>query len=213
MAEKKIEKLVEVKIDQELMDILNDDSTIIENPEIVIQPKAIDPAVIIPETIKPPIQEPVQPEPVQPEPAIEPVIQSELPQVQNNPIAEQTDNSKQLNDLLKLFNDTCTTIVNNYATDRAQVNDALTYFESEVKAARKANLKLPTALIEGWVKLLAIKSEINSNATGALDSVAKLLAAAKNNNTIININDKKGSIDLMSILAQPTRTDEVHGVL
>ncbi len=55
---------------------------------------------------------------------------------------------------------------------------------------------------------------INSNATGVLDSMAKLLAAAKNNNVVLNFSGgtKSGNgivdIDLEKLLAQPTNEEE-----
>ena len=59
------------------------------------------------------------------------------------------------------------------------------------------------------LKLLGIKSDINANSVGILDSMARLLAAAKNNNLIVNINNEmKGGLDLDALLSQPKRFDE-----
>ena len=87
----------------------------------------------------------------------------------------------------------------------------MVYFEQQVKEARAAGQKLPQAFIDGWVKLLAVKSEINTNATGVLDSVAKLIASAKNNNIIINMGGDKNqntTINLEALLSQERKEDE-----
>lgn len=122
----------------------------------------------------------------------------------------EDETSKRINELIKLFGSTVEIIVNNYATDRAQVENAISYFEDQVKVARAAKEKLPPAIIEGWVKLLMVKAEINSNSVGVLDSMAKLLAAAKNNNLVINIgeNGKAGGLDLEKLLSQEPKDDE-----
>jgi hypothetical protein len=116
-----------------------------------------------------------------------------------------------LKKLIMDFGKTADVIVHNYDVDRGQVNNALIYFEQQVKEARAAGQKLPQAFIDGWVKLLAVKSEINTNATGVLDSVAKLIASAKNNNIIINMGGDKNqntTINLEELLSQDRKEDE-----
>ena len=71
--------------------------------------------------------------------------------------------------------------------------------------------KPPAAFVEGYVKLLQVKSDINANATGVLDSVARLLAAVKNNNVVFNVGEGtsvSGNIDIEKLLSQTKYEDE-----
>jgi hypothetical protein len=153
----------------------------------------------------------------------QPIIPSEIP-VNEPIIIKNVQKEKPKNELLnevpeedklgikKLvidFGRTADQITQNYEKDRKEVGEALSYFSKEVKDARAAGQKLPQAFIDGWVKLLAVKSEINTNATSVLDSVAKLLASAKNNNIIINMGEnQETTINLESLLSQDHKEDE-----
>ena len=157
-----------------------------------------------------PVETPVETPPVKE--FVDPVLESVQttyvePEIFKDKPEDET--SKKINELIKLFSSTVEIIVNNYSTDREQVESAISYFEEQVKVARAAKEKLPPSIIEGWVKLLTVKAEINSNSVGVLDSMAKLLAAAKNNNLIINIGEgKSGGLDLEKLLSQEPKDDE-----
>jgi len=164
------------------------------------------------------IEEPVPAEPEQPPVAKEITVTEPVLETVKTTYAEpeifkdkpEDETSKRINELIKLFGSTVEVIVNNYATDRAQVESAISYFEDQVKVARAAKEKLPPSIIEGWVKLLMVKAEINSNSVGVLDSMAKLLAAAKNNNLVINIGEggQTGGLNLEKLLSQEPKDDE-----
>jgi hypothetical protein len=124
---------------------------------------------------------------------------------------EKTEDVLGIKALLMGFGKIAQDIINKHATDREQVDQALKYFEQQVKAMQTAGIKLPSSLVEGWVSLLKIKADINSNAPAVLDSYAKLLAAAKNNNIVINMTGMQqgsGEIDLDKVLSQPAYDDE-----
>lgn len=109
--------------------------------------------------------------------------------------------------LLGKFGASVELIIANHAADREQIDEAIKFFEQEVRA----NPRRPaiSAYVEGWSKLLATKAEVNTNATGVLDSIAKLLAAGKANDLIVNVNNvQKGDLDLEELLSQPKREDE-----
>ena len=113
--------------------------------------------------------------------------------------------------LIESFIQKAQIIIDNHASDRDQVNDAITYFAGEVKNAQEHGKKLSPAFIEGWVKLLATKADINANANAVLDAIAKLMAAAKNNNIVLNLSPgsgQGGNLDLEAILARPPAEDE-----
>jgi len=164
------------------------------------------------------IEEPVPAEPEQPPVAKEITVTEPILETVKTTYTEpeifkdkpEDETSKRINELIKLFGSTVEVIVNNYATDRAQVESAISYFEDQVKVARAAKEKLPPSIIEGWVKLLMVKAEINSNSVGVLDSMAKLLAAAKNNNLVINIGEggQTGGLNLEKLLSQEPKDDE-----
>jgi hypothetical protein len=90
------------------------------------------------------------------------------------------------------------------------LENAIGYFENEVKEATKQNKRISPAMVEAWTKLLQTKTEVNTNASRVLDSVARLISAGKGNDLIINLNQAKSAngIDLNAILAQPAYDDE-----
>lgn len=116
-----------------------------------------------------------------------------------------------IKNLLEGFHSTSKLIIDNHAADRAQVDEALKYLETQVKASVSAGDKAQTAMVDGWVKLLQTKAEINTNAVSVLDAQAKLLAAVKNNNVIVNVGGGsvgEGEIDLKTVFDQPLNEDE-----
>ena len=161
-----------------------------------------------------PDESPIMPPPIAPipDPPITPNIPPPVPPSDLIKKDPQQDGPAILLTLLKGFPEVANRIITNHAADREQVETAIQYFESEVKKARQAGDKSP-AMIEGWVKLMSIKAEINANANSVLDSSARFLAAAKNNDIIINFGnvDKKAidELDLTKILSQPPREDEI----
>jgi hypothetical protein len=150
------------------------------------------------------------------QPVQEPVI---IPNVQLIPPSDLLTINEKANDLiapfielLRIFPNTAKKIIDNHAKDRDQVENAIILMEGQMETIRSQNGKIPAAMLEAWVKLLAIKAEINANANGVLDSSAKMLAAAKNNNIVINVGelDKQSmsGLDLNALLSQPPRSDE-----
>ena len=215
---------MEDELDQELIDLLKLEEgekkpvPAVSKPEIeqkvVKEPKQIVQEPIVQEPVIEQVKSlpgPVEVELIKPEPVPEPIItlvtmtkEEPVPLNKTGP-EEKIFASKEF---LEKFVSVANSIVENHTIDRDQIEEAIIYFAEEVKQARELGLKLPPAMIDGWVKLLATKSDVNANATGVLDSMAKLLAAAKNNNLIININDKDSEFDLEAILSQPAKEDE-----
>lgn len=110
------------------------------------------------------------------------------------------------------FSKTADVVSKNYENDRNRVEVAVAYFEHIVRDAQDNGKKLSPAFVEGYVKLLAIKAEINTSATSLLDSIAKLISAAKNNNIIINLGgaeDNNLSLNLEELLSQAPKSDEM----
>lgn len=212
---------MEDELDQELIDLLEEDETkktkqekpkTVENPIIESDTAAIPEPIIEQVSVKiekESIPEKIQIQTLVPEPTITPVTIKTLENIEQQITkTEQEEKTFASKEFLEKFVNVANEIVENHTKDRNQIEEAIKYFSEEVKEARQLGIKLPPALIDGWVKLLATKSDVNANATGVLDSMAKLLAAAKNNNLIININDNNPGINLEEILSQPAKEDE-----
>jgi hypothetical protein len=93
----------------------------------------------------------------------------------------------------------------NYDSDRAQIEKTIKHLEDVVFNMPGA----PRVNLEMLVAALRTKAETNGNIVKALDSVAKILAAAKGTQVLIN-NNNSGSaqMDLAKILSTPAYPDE-----
>ena len=154
--------------------------------------------------------EPVTP-PVQPvsEPTLNvPVVQEPIQATLTTPTQNNDDIGIKV--LLNKFGDSVNVILNNQLRDREQVESAILFFEAHVRQVTAAGGRLSPSYIEAWSTLLRTKTEINTNATGVLDSIARLLSAGKKNDLIINLGASPGSegIDLETLLSQPKKEDE-----
>jgi hypothetical protein len=166
---------------------------------------------------EPPAEPPAEPPPQE-------LVQVEEPKVITQNIvvgptkAELITPEKESQDKLGLrklvldFSKTADTVSKNYESDRNRVEVAVAYFEHIVRDAQDNGKKLSPSFVEGYVKLLSIKAEINTSATSLLDSIAKLISAAKNNNIIINLGgseDNNLSLNLEELLSQAPKSDEM----
>lgn len=149
-----------------------------------------------------------------PKPVVEPELrQPEPPKVPKSDLMNdipQPKDAAEVSQLLTKFATVIDTIIANYGTDRGQIELAIQLIEPMIREAATANRKVPPAFVDSWTRLLQTKAEINTNATSALDSVAKLLAAAKNNQLVVqtNVGNKAGGIDLVTLLQLPRTEDE-----
>ena len=213
---KKVNNVEPVELDPELINILNSGTEATEEEPVPEPetPKSAASEVVAPapQAVPPPVQSGEPPIPITPtvvEPVLIPVSEITPQPAPSLADGKKDEHSEKVAALIGLFSQTVNTVLNNYATDRLQVDEALAYFENEVKTARATGTKLPPSLIDGWVKLLSVKSDINTNSIGVLDSMAKLLAAARNNNMIINVGATvDGKLDLKALLDQPRKFDE-----
>ena len=131
-------------------------------------------------------------------------------------IEKQDEDTIGMTLLLKKFGITAEEIINNYAKDRAQIDEGITLLSEEIKKLKSEDNKIPAALLEAWTKLLAAKAEINMSATSSLDSIAKLLAAGKGNELIISMKSdaaNAGELNLEALLSQAPRDDELKRVM
>jgi hypothetical protein len=142
---------------------------------------------------------------------IEPPLVEEAPQaiapvpaeVQPAPPSDslQIDASQLLKQYLTVYEK----FLNNYDDDRAQIERTIKHLENVVFNIPGA----PRVNLEMLVAAQRTKAETNGNIVKALDSIAKILAAAKGTQVLIN-NNNNGSaqLDLAKILSSPLYPDE-----
>jgi hypothetical protein len=107
-------------------------------------------------------------------PAPVPAASVPVAQVQVEPEVVQAE-ANDVREILTNFRDIRNAIFENYKNDRSQVEEAIQLFLTTVKGPGPVT----QAVIEGYVKALGIKADINANAIGLLDSQARLLSAGK----------------------------------
>lgn len=95
--------------------------------------------------------------------------------------------------------------LNNYDDDRAQIERTIKHLEQVVFNIPGA----PRVNLEMLVAAQRTKAETNGNIVKALDSIAKILAAAKGTQVLINNNNgNSAQLDLAKILSSPLYPDE-----
>lgn len=149
--------------------------------------------------IQPPlVQEEVQ-EPAPPAPPPVPAV----------PISAEVMSQDQI-DAMKLMRQYVTVydkFLKNYDTDREQIEKTINHLEDivfNVGGAQRVH-------IEMLVAALRTKAETNGNIVKALDSVAKILAATKGTQVLIqNNNNNNTQKDLAEILKSPLYPDETR---
>jgi len=125
---------------------------------------------------------------------------------------EKSEFSQGVAEMLTKFSVSVDEIINNQRSDRDQVEEAIQTIKSALNAKlQNSDQKGLTPLLDNYIKALQVKSDINSNASRALDSVAKLMASVKNNDVIVNVQGGEhitGDLDLVALLSQPKKQDE-----
>lgn len=157
-----------------------------------VDPLAVDPIDIT--KIQPPIvEEPLLLPPIQPP--------ADATLVEVKPDAMQIDAAKLVKQYLTVYEK----FLNNYDADRGQIEKTIKHLEDivfNVGGAQRVH-------IEMLVAALRTKAETNGNIVKALDSVAKILAAAKGTQVLINNNNSSSAQqDLAKILEKPLYPDE-----
>lgn len=184
--------------EQSLEDVLNE----IGGQDPLPTGSPIDITQIQPPIIEEPI-EPAKPKTI-PLPTPELLAPSGPPETiiaEVKPDVMQIDAAKLVKQYLTVYEK----FLNNYDADRGQIEKTILHLEDivfNVGGAQRVH-------IEMLVAALRTKSETNGNIVKALDSVAKILAAAKGTQVLIN-NNNSGSAqqDLAKILEKPPYPDE-----
>ena len=101
--------------------------------------------------------------------------------------------------LAKKFSGVTDLVIKDAQTDRKKLDELIDHASKIVMAQDRPQ----AAMIEAWVNSLSKKAETNIALTKLLDSIAKLLAASKNNDIFVQVNNVGGDMDLKKLLDQP----------
>jgi hydrogenase maturation factor HypF (carbamoyltransferase family) len=183
---------------QELIEILSSVSEPEPPEEPPAQPVAQSTAPIVPPLIEPSLIQAITPEPNRPP----------------SSLVESQDDKNNINEnfkrLIELFGTSVNEIIHNQHSDREQANSAIQIVQTQInQMIQNGNTKGIGVYLDAWARLLQTKAEINANAPRSMDSIAKLLSAAKSNDLIINIGGgaAQGTLNLEALLSQPVKDD------
>ena len=146
-------------------------------------------------------EEPLAPTPELPDPE-EPARVLDL-EVQTPP---EEDLSLPFVDLARKFGNTVNTVLQNCDADRNQLQEVAQHMMQRVQNSDRP----PSALVEAWVAAVSKKADVNIGVTKLLDSIAKLLAASKNNDLFSTVGEDGDGLDFDDLLAQDKHFDEIE---
>jgi hypothetical protein len=143
------------------------------------------------------------------EPEIQPVIKKEPPKSDLTIPEDNDEDDLGMRALVGKFGIAVESIIENQSADRAQIDEAIKFFEKEVRKARENKQKISPSMVEAWAKLLQTKTEVNSNASKVLDSVTRLISAGKGNELIIKPGDvgNSSNMNIAELLSQDDDDD------
>jgi hypothetical protein len=154
-----------------------------------------------PEASKPPVPDPVlEPPKAPPAPVI---IPSQLMEQPKNPV-----DLVGINQILDMFRTSLNEIITNQRADRNQLDENITFIGDYIRLAIQSGQRISPIFVDAYTRLLATKTDVNSNASRALDSVSRFLAAIKKNELIVKPGEEGTSEDIIAMLSQPAEEDE-----
>lgn len=150
-------------------------------------------------TVKPAVSEPVMNAPIQ-------IIRSKPDDGPSAPIdVKESSQVAGIKGLLDIYVSQVSVLINNQVKDREQIDQAFNFLDGAIRTAAESGLKISPVYVESWAKLAIAKAEVNQSSTAVLDSIAKLLAAGKKNELVVNTGSQTAgtsSIDLADLLSQ-----------
>lgn len=106
--------------------------------------------------------------------------------------------------VFKTFMAISTDILNNYKSDRDQIEKTIVYLEQMSQLGPKGG----RVYVEMLVAALKTKAETNTNAVKILDAMAKMVSAGKGTPIFIQQNQGSSPVDLRALLDAPKYPDE-----
>lgn len=125
--------------------------------------------------------------------------------IEKTPPATALSAPDELQQLLSRFREVSNIVLNNYNSDREQIEGVIQFLDQMVQMGPKA----PRVYVEMLVAALRTKAETNANAVKLLDSFAKLLSAGKGTNVFVNQGQSFDTSDLKQLLDAPAYPDEL----
>jgi hypothetical protein len=151
------------------------------------------------------------PTPPVPEPVLEPPKAPSVPVVIPSKLMEPPKNPVDfvgINQILDMFRTSLNEIITNQRADRNQLDENITFIGDYIRSAVQSGQRISPIFVDAYTRLLATKTDVNSNASRALDSVSRFLAAIKRNELIVKPGDEGTSDDIIKMLEQPAEEDE-----
>lgn len=108
------------------------------------------------------------------------------------PETASPDVSSAMTELARKFGEAVDKAFSNHDIDRAKLDDVIMFLEEKVAEGGK----IPAVVIEQYVNAVKTKADTNINISKLLDSIAKLLAASKNNPLIMGSDTDIGGDDV-----------------
>jgi len=151
------------------------------------------------------------PETPVPDPILEPPKAPSAPVIIPSQLMEQPKNPVDLvgiNQILDMFRTSLNEIITNQRADRNQLDENITFIGDYIRLAIQSGQRISPIFVDAYTRLLATKTDVNSNASRALDSVSRFLAAIKKNELIVKPGEEGTSEDIIAMLSQPAEEDE-----
>jgi hypothetical protein len=191
-------------------DFADDPDDVIEEPARVLEPARLLAPEIKLEDLEEDFPNDFPEQPRVPDPVLEP---PKLPESVITPsrLMEPPKSAVDLvgvNQILEMFRTSLSEIITNQRADRDQLDENITFIGDYVRRAIEKKEKISPIFVDAYTRLLATKTDVNSNASRALDSVSRFLAAIKKNELIVKPGEEGTSEDIIKMLNQPAEEDE-----
>ncbi len=201
-----------------------DDDDLADDPDDVIEAPARQPVIPVTTPTAPvtPVEEDVEsedeedfpnefPQPSVPDPVLEPPKPPAAPVIVPSQLMEPPKSTVDLvgiNQILDMFKTSLNEIIANQRADRNQLDENITFIGNYIRSAIQSGQRISPIFVDAYTRLLATKTDVNSNASRALDSVSRFLAAIKKNELIVKPGEEGASEDIIQMLNQPAEEDE-----
>jgi len=95
-------------------------------------------------------------------------------------------------------------------SDRQETQDVIDLLRGQIDNATNANTQPQRMWVDGLVKAVEVKANINSTAVKIMEANARMIAATKAGINILNQNVQGGQTDLNDVLDQPMEPEDEY---
>ena len=192
-------------------DFADDPDDVIEEPARVLEPARLLAPEIKLEDLEEDFPNDFPEQPRVPDPVLEPPKSPAVPVIIPSQLMEPPKSAVDLvgvNQILEMFRTSLSEIITNQRADRNQLDENITFIGDYIRSAISSGQRISPIFVDAYTRLLATKTDVNSNASRALDSVSRFLAAIKKNELIVKAGEEGTSEDIIKMLNQPAEEDE-----